>query len=93
MNRAAKGRRNEHRSRAILEAMGYEVVRAGASKGVFDLWAIRATDMLLVQCKSRDWPSSVETEAIRSFRCPANCRKLIHRYRDRERMPDVRELQ
>jgi hypothetical protein len=45
-----------------------------------------------VQVKSRDWPSLEEMESLRLFPCPANCRKLIHRWRDRERLPDVREL-
>lgn len=37
MNTAAKGRRAEHRSRALLEAAGYTVIRAAASKGDWDL--------------------------------------------------------
>jgi len=39
MNCAAKGRRGEHRARAILESAGFTVVRAAASKGVADLVA------------------------------------------------------
>jgi hypothetical protein len=26
------------------------------------------------------------------FRCPANAKKLVHRWRDRVRLPDVKEL-
>jgi len=46
MNAKAKGSRNEHRSRAILEAAGYAVTRA-ASLGVFDMVGISATDIVL----------------------------------------------
>jgi hypothetical protein len=31
-------------------------------------------------------------ETLHEFPCPGNCRKLIHRWRDRERLPDVREI-
>lgn len=36
MNTAAKGRRNEHRSRALLEAAGYAVTRAAGSMGIWE---------------------------------------------------------
>jgi len=39
-----------------------------------------------------DWPGVAETEALRNFPCPTNCRKLIHRWRDRAHQRDVREL-
>jgi Holliday junction resolvase len=91
MNTKAKGNRNEHRSIAILEAAGYRCTRAAASLGVFDVVGIGSTDVVLVQVKTRDWPGSVETEAIRMFLAPGNCRKLIHRWRARQRLPDVRE--
>jgi uncharacterized protein with GYD domain len=91
-NCASKGRRNEHRSRALLEAMGYEVVRAAASKGAFDLWAIGSKDFIICQVKSNCWPGSVEMETLRAFVAPPNCRKLIHRWRDRQRLPDVKEI-
>lgn len=37
-------------------------------------------------------PSTVEMETLESFRVPPNCRKLVHRWRDGRRLPDVREL-
>jgi len=33
-----------------------------------------------------------DLEDLRAFRCPANCRKLVHRWRDRQRIPDVKEV-
>jgi hypothetical protein len=42
--------------------------------------------------KTRDWPASVEMETLNGFRVPTNVRRLVHRWRDRQRVPDVREL-
>ncbi len=92
VNAKAKGTRNEHRSKALLEAAGYRVTRAAASLGEWDLVAIGSADFVLCQVKTRDFPGVVETETLRSFPAPPNCRKLVHRWRHRERLPDVREL-
>lgn len=54
---------------------------------------IGSTDVVLVQVKTRDWPGSIEMETLREFIAPLNCRKLVHRWRDRQRLPDVKELQ
>ncbi|MGH9445553.1 MAG: hypothetical protein ACRD3O_07500 [Terriglobia bacterium] len=88
----AKGTRNEHRSIRLLEAAGYACTRAAASLGVFDIIGIGSTNVVLCQVKTRDWPGVEEIEAIRLFPCPPNARKLIHRWRDRQRLPDIRQL-
>ncbi len=92
MNTKAKGSRNEHRSIQLLEAAGYAVTRAAASLGVFDLIAIGPADLVLCQVKSNRWPGAQEVEAIKAFICPPNARKLIHRWRDRQSTPDVKEV-
>lgn len=92
MNRKGKGTRNEHRSKALLEAAGYRVTRAAASLGEWDLVGIGSTDFALVQVKTRDWPGTVEMEGLKGFPVPLNCKKLVHRWRDYQRTPDVREL-
>lgn len=92
MNAKGKGSRNERRSRDILEAAGYRVTRAAASLGEWDLVGIGSTDFVLVQCKTRDWPGAVEMEILKSFSVPSNARKLVHRWRDRQRLPDVKEI-
>lgn len=92
MNSKAKGTRAEHRSIKLLEAAGYACTRAAASLGVFDIVGIGSTDVVLVQVKTRDWPGAVEMEALRLFVRPPNCRVLIHRWRDRQRTPDVKEV-
>jgi len=38
------------------------------------------------------WQSPVEMEAMKLLTVPANCRKLVHRWDDRKRMPLVKEL-
>jgi len=76
----------------LLEAAGYACTRAAASLGAWDIIAIGSADVVLVQVKTRDWPGSVEMETLRLFSAPANARKLIHRWRDRQRLPDVQEL-
>lgn len=92
VNAKGKGTRQEHRSKALLEAAGYAVTRAAASLGAWDLVGVGTTDVVLVQVKTRDWPGTVEMETLRSFPCPPNCRRLVHRWRHRQRVPDVREL-
>lgn len=92
MNTKRKGTRNEWRSIRLLESAGYQCTRAAASLGVFDIIAVGAADVLLVQVKTRDWPGAVEIEAIRRFIAPANARKVVHRWRARQSLPDVREV-
>lgn len=87
MNTAAKGSRNEHRSMRLLEASGYRCTRAAGSLGAWGVVAIGPADVLLLQVKTRDWPGSTEMEALRGFPAPAACRKILHRWRDRQRTP------
>ncbi len=90
MNTKAKGTRNEHRSMTLLKAAGYQCTRAAASLGAWDMIGIRSTDVVLVQVKTNQWPGTAEMETLRDFPCPPHCRKLVHRWRDRQRLPDVR---
>ena len=92
MNAKAKGTRNEHRSMAILEAAGYRCTRAAASLGAWDVVGIGRTDVILCQVKSRDWPGLVEMETLKDFPCPSNAKRIIHRWRHRQRLPDVKEI-
>jgi Holliday junction resolvase len=92
MNRKGKGTRNEHRSMRVLEAAGYACTRAAASLGAWDVIGISSQDVVVVQVKTRDWPGSVEMETLSNFEVPAGVRKLVHRWRDRMRLPDVKEI-
>jgi Holliday junction resolvase len=91
-NAKAKGSRNERRSMALLEAAGYVCTKAGGSLGAWDVIGIGTNDFVLVQVKSNAWPGSVEMETLQLFRVPKNCKKLVHRWRDMKRAPDVREV-
>jgi uncharacterized protein with GYD domain len=92
LNAKRKGTQREHRSMALLERAGYLCTRAAASLGAWDIVAIGSQDVILLQVKSRDWPGSAELETLQAFPCPPNCRKLVHRWKDRQRLPDVKEL-
>lgn len=92
MNRKAKGTKNGHRSMRLLKSMGYACTRAAASPVVWDVVAIGSRDVILLQVKSRDWPGSVEMETLKGFVCPPLCKKIIHRWVDRKRLRDVREI-
>jgi len=91
-NAKAKGTRNERRSARLLEAAGYRVTRAAASLGEWDLVGIGPVDVVLCQVKTRDWPGLAEMETLTLFPAPPNARKLVHRWRERQRQPDVKVL-
>lgn len=91
-NAKRKGSKNERRSMALMEAAGYSCTKAGASLGVFDVIAVGSNDFVLLQVKSNRWPSAAEMETIKNFICPHNAKKLVHRWVDRKRLPDVREV-
>ncbi|MGH9404382.1 MAG: hypothetical protein ACRD3D_00940 [Terriglobia bacterium] len=92
MNAKAKGTRNEHRTMRLLESAGYSCTRAAASLGAWDVIGVGPTDVVLVQVKSNRWPDAAETETMRGFACGPLVRKLVLRWRDRQRFPDVRIL-
>jgi Holliday junction resolvase len=92
MNSKGKGARNERRSMKLLESLGYRCCRSAASLGCWDVVAIGTADVILIQVKSNSWPSEIEMESLREFRVPPGVRRLVHRWRDRQRLPDVREL-
>jgi Holliday junction resolvase len=93
VNTKAKGSRAEHRTMALLESAGYACSRSAASLGVFDVIGVSSVDIVLVQVKAGSArPGSTEMEAIKLFPAPPNARKLVHRWRDRQRLPDVREV-
>ena len=92
MNTAAKGRRLEHRSRDLLEAAGYTVIRAAASKGDFDLVGYSAAGWCLVQVKATRPPGPMERLALAEAPCPPACARLIHAWKPRARLPQGGEL-
>ena len=92
VNTAGKGRRNEHRSRDLLKALGYRVLRSAGSLGAFDLLGLSATDLVAVQVKTNRPPSALELRELAEYPVPPHCRKLVHVWKDRQRLPLVQEL-
>jgi Holliday junction resolvase len=93
VNTAIKGRHQEHRSRAVLEAAGYTVIRAAASKGDgWDLVGWSAGGWVLCSVKSAEWPAPLARQILAEQVVPPGTRKLIHRWRHRAVLPDVMEL-
>ncbi len=86
MNTAHKGRRAEHKARAILEAAGFEVCRAAGSKGPADLVAWNTTSIRFISVKSGSaYASAIEREALQFLPRPANASVEIWRFPDRAR--------
>lgn len=93
MSRYGSGRRAEYRSRDVLVADGFYVVRAAGSKGCFDLVAIGPDVVVLVQCKKGTrWPSPAELERMRAVPCPPGTQKVVHLWRPRASTPETREV-
>ena len=81
MNTAAKGRRFEHKARALLEAAGFCVLRAAASKGPADLIAWNTTSIRFVSVKSGSaYASAIEREVLLLMPRPPNASVEIWRW-------------
>ena len=93
MNAAAKGRRAEHGTQAVLEAAGYQTTRAAASKGPADIVAWNTTAVRFISVKSGTrYASAVEREALRLLPRPLNATVEIWRWPTRSRTPLVEVL-
>ena len=92
MNAKAKGTRNEHRSMALFEDLGYETIRSAASLSVWDFHAWNRNEGVYVQVKTGRWPGSAEMEVIKEAVVPTGSRKLVHRWMPRKRRPDSKEV-
>jgi hypothetical protein len=86
MNAKAQGIRNVHSSIRILEAAIRACTRTAASLGARKVIGIASADVVLMHVTKRDWPSTVV--AARS-----SCCDPVHRWRDRQRVPDVKGVQ
>ncbi len=93
MNAAHKGRRAEHRARALLEAAGFEVCRAAGSKGPADLVAWDTTSIRFISIKSgTKYATALEREALSLLVRPANASCEIWRFPDRCRAPLIERI-
>lgn len=78
----------------LLEGDGYACTRAAASLGLFDIIAVGARDIRLVQVKSggecRLRP--VDRAAIAAFVAPANASREVWRFFDRQKSPTIERI-
>lgn len=78
---------------ALLEAEGYHCMRSSGSHGLFDLYAVSASDLTLCQVKSGNAkPSTAEIVAMRALPVPPNCRKVVHLWRPRQKLPEINTI-
>lgn len=93
MNAKAKGSRAERRAITILEAAGYVCTKAGGSLGLFDVIAVGAADIRLIQVKAgTKYLSAVEREQIQGLTVPAVVSRECWRFPDRCRAPVIERL-
>lgn len=65
MSNYAAGRRREYRAQRILEAAGYQTIRAASSKGVVDVVAMRQGSVRLISIKSGGaYASGIERDQL-----------------------------
>lgn len=90
----AKGTRIEHKVKRRLEAAGYSVCRAGASLGAWDLIAIAASGVRLIQVKggAKPYCCPAERETLELFPAPPHVSKELWLWTDYEREPVVKIL-
>lgn len=95
---ASKGRRGEHKTRTLLRAEGYYVIRSAASKGIWDLVAYlldptqccAAKPMWrLMQVKVNGRITKKERLTIIGAIVPPDARKELWIWRDRKREPEL----
>lgn len=68
MSNYVAGRRREYRAQRILEAAGYDTLRAASSKGISDVVAVRGREVRFISVKSGGaYASGVEREALRQL--------------------------
>ena len=95
MNTARKGARNEHKTLAHLRAAGYECIRAPASRGLFDVWAVDSTGPVnivrYIQVKSNTWVHGDERKRMEKFAVNNPAASVeMWRWDDYARAPRVR---
>lgn len=86
-----KGTRAEHRAITLLEATGYRCTRAAGSLGCWDVIAIRADGVRLIQVKAgaRCHVSPAVLADLAAFPAPPAVSREIWRFFDRQPNPDI----
>ena len=78
-----KGARSEWKVRDHYEQLGFHVVKAGGSLGLFDLIALHPDKgVCLVQVKTNRNPGTEELTRLRNFQCHGSWAKIVAIVRD-----------
>jgi Holliday junction resolvase len=79
-----KGRRREYQAIALLEATGALACRTAGSHSLFDVIAVTAAQVRLIQLKGGgEYLSEVDRERLELLQVPANVTKEVWRWPDR----------
>lgn len=92
INAKRKGSNNELKTIRYYEKQGFQCTKAGGSLGVWDIIAISANSVILLQVKSNGWPGTEETARCTNFIAPGFVTKIILRWDDYAREPKFRYL-
>lgn len=89
-----KGTRAEHKAIALLEAAGYRCTRAAGSLGVWDVIAIRADGVRLIQVKAgaRCHLAPADRALLLDAPAPAGVTRELWRFFDRRPDPAIELL-
>lgn len=82
----------ELKSKALLESLGYEVVRVAGSKGSWDLLALNSHEIRLIQVRSNRDVSKVEKEILQGLKYPICVSKELWTWVDYRRQPRIEIL-
>ena len=93
MNRKQKGARSERKTIEYLEAQGFFCTKSAGSLGEWDIIGIGNQGVVLVQVKSNHWPRRDEMERWYNFPSPSGCTKYVHRWDDRQPIPQILNLE
>jgi hypothetical protein len=96
MSSIDKGRRNQLKTRRLLEAVGYQCETAKFSRwgstdfwGLWDIIAIDKKNIKLVQVKSNRLPSPEDREQYELFECPSCVSKELWIWYDYKNEPRI----
>jgi Holliday junction resolvase len=89
MNRKAKGTRNEHRAKKILEAAGYDVFRSRGSLGIVDLVAVNSSSVRFIEVKTNRVRRETKEQMREWKNVPKYASKEIWKFVDGQKEPVI----
>lgn len=88
-----KGIEKENEAKRILEEQNYWVISSAASRGIFDLYAIKDKEIRLIQVKLNRFPYAKDRQKIKDFQiCYPNCKKEYWTFLSSKKEPIITDL-